>query len=253
MEQVNLPLGQGTLKAVLFKPQGAGPFPAIVALHGCLGLGRRAETIVPHLREWGERLSAAGFVAIFPDSFGSRGVGNQCRVRERRARASRERVDDANTARRWLQQQSYVIRGRVSLIGWSSGGVALLWTVRPRAQPRDGTPDFRSAVALYPGCGRLVQTAWSTRIPTLILIGTADDWTPARSCQQMVAGARGRTARASIVTYPGAFHDFDHANLPVRQLRGMAFSADGSGRVHIGTDPKARADAIKRVPQWLAR
>ena len=42
-------------------------------------------------------------------------------------------------------------------------------------------------------------------------------------------------------------------NKPVAQLTGLAFSADGSGRAHIGTNPAARADAIKRVPEWLAR
>jgi len=34
---------------------------------------------------------------------------------------------------------------------------------------------------------------------------------------------------------------------------GYAFSTDASGRVHTGTNPQARADALKRVPEWLAR
>ena len=34
---------------------------------------------------------------------------------------------------------------------------------------------------------------------------------------------------------------------------GYAFSVDGSGRVHTGMHPTARADALRRVPQWLAR
>jgi hypothetical protein len=33
----------------------------------------------------------------------------------------------------------------------------------------------------------------------------------------------------------------------------LAFSADGSGRVHSGTHPAARADALKRVPEWFSR
>jgi hypothetical protein len=31
----------------------------------------------------------------------------------------------------------------------------------------------------------------------------------------------------------------------------QAFSQDGSGRVHSGTNPAARADALKRVPAWF--
>jgi hypothetical protein len=34
---------------------------------------------------------------------------------------------------------------------------------------------------------------------------------------------------------------------------GLAFSVDGSGRGHSGTDPAARADALKRVPEWISK
>jgi dienelactone hydrolase len=169
-------------------------------------------------------------------------------------RASRGRIADADAARHWLQTQAFVIGDRVSLIGWSHGGTSVLWTVRPRrAKPRDGGPDFRSAVALYPNCRRLGDTAWSARIPTLILIGAADDWTPAGACEQMVAGARGRSARATIVTYPGAYHDFDRRDYPLHERVGLANTPNAAGRVHVGSNPAARADAFKRVPEWLAR
>ncbi len=90
-------------------------------------------------------------------------------------------------------------------------------------------------------------------MPTLILIGALDDWSSAQECERMVAGARGRSARASIVVYPGAFHDFDHPSRPPQIRGGYAFSADGSGRIHSGTNATARADAQKRVTQWLGR
>jgi len=252
-EDVQIPNGDVMLKAVLFKPEGPGPFPAIVALHGCNGLLNRAGQIGLRYLDWGERLVAAGFVVLYPDSFGSRGIASQCTVRERRARSSRERVADANAARRWLQGKDWVKADRVGLLGWSSGATSALWTVRPHAGIRDGKPDFRSAVALYPGCRRLSDLAWSARVPTLILIGAADDWTPAAACQTMVKEARGRTAHAEIITYPGAYHDFDHPNRKLAQRTGLAFSADGSGRAHVATDERARADALKRVPEWLAR
>jgi dienelactone hydrolase len=141
----------------------------------------------------------------------------------------------------------------VSLLGWQNGAVAALWTIRRRGSANESTADFRSAVVLYPGCRRLSQTEWSARVPTLVLVGAADDWGPASACEQMVAGARGRSAQTQIVVYPGAYAEFDHPNMPMRQLTGLAFSADGSGHAHTGTNPAARADAIKRVPEWLAR
>jgi dienelactone hydrolase len=252
-EQIDIPQADATLHAVLFRPDGAGPFPGVVALHGCESLINSSGKIAPRFADWGDRLAAAGLAVLFPDSFGSRGLRAQCRVRERKVRSSRERVADANAARHWLQSQSWAIKDRVSLLGWANGAIASLWAVEPRSAPKDGVPDFRSAVAFYPGCRRLGEAAWSTRIPTLILVGRADDWTSAAACEQMVAGARGRSAGASLVVYPGAYHEFDRPDYPLRELTGLANTADGTGKAHIGTNPAARADALKRVPAWLAR
>ena len=54
-----------------------------------------------------------------------------------------------------------------------------------------------------------------------------------------------------IVTYPNAFHGFDTPNSPVRVRRDIATTPTGTATV--GTDPQARADAIARVPEYLAR
>jgi dienelactone hydrolase len=251
-EQVEL-ADAGGLRGVLFRPEGAGPFPGVVALHGCGGLVNRSGKIASRFADWGDRLSGAGLAVLFPDSFTSRGLTGQCRVRERNIRNSRERVADALAARRWLQSQGWAAKERVSVMGWSGGASAALWATRLRGAPRDGSPDFRSAVAFYPGCRQLGNAAWAARVPTLILIGRADDWTPAAPCEQMVSEARGRSARAAIVVYPGAYHEFDRPDYPVRALTGLAFSADGSGRVHVGTNPAAREDSIRRVRTWLAR
>lgn len=252
-ERVEIPSGNETLHGVVFRPDGQGPFKSVVALHSCEGLTDRTSALAPHYKEWGNALVTAGFAVVFPDSFGSRGLASQCRVRERKVRSSRERVADANAARHWLQAQSWVTASHVSLLGWSSGAIAALWAVRPHGGQHEGSADFRSAVAFYPGCRRLRETAWSARVPTLILLGSSDDWTPPGACQQMVAGARGRSARAQIVVYPGAHHEFDRPDSPVRLRSGLANTADPSGKAHIGTNPAARNDALKRVPQWLAR
>jgi dienelactone hydrolase len=243
---IDIPADGITLHATLYRPDGDGPFPAVVALHDCDGLSGRQAAEAQLYTEWANILVAKGFVVLFPDSFSSRGVGSQCRESERKVHARRERVADANAARRWLQTQGYVNGDRISLLGWSNGGSAALWTVRPTTRPKDAATDFRSAVALYPSCRRLRETAWSARVPTLILIGSADDLTPTSVCQQMVAGARGRTARAEIIVYPGALHEFDRANTPARPRTGSA------GAAH-GTNSSARNDALKRVPEWLAR
>jgi dienelactone hydrolase len=253
-EPVEIAQDNGVLKALLYRPDGAGPFPAVIGLHGCEGLLGRNGTVENRYSDWAEHLTKAGFVVLYPDSYGSRGLGPQCSIRRRSIRNDHERVADANAARRWLQAQSYVKPEHVTLLGWATGGISVLWTVRRRAAPpKDDKTDFRSAVAFYPGCRRLDNTAWSARVPTLILIGAADDQTSATVCQRMVAGARGRSAGTSIVVYPGTYHDFDHPDRPLQVRPGYAFATDSSGKIHSGTNPAARADALKRVPRWLLR
>lgn len=251
-QSVDIPAGKTTLHGTLYRPDGPGPFPAVVALHDCGGLSHGAAANTELYEQWAKLLVADRFVVLLPDSFGSRGLGPQCAAGKGTSQAARVRVADANAARHWLQGQPYVRADHIALLGWASGAVAALWTVRPNAAPHDGSTDFRSAVALYPGCRRLRQTAWSTRIPTLILIGSADDWTSAPICQQMVAGARGRSARVEIIVYPGARHGFDRVAAPLLLDTGRGRVPEPTGKTRRIITPAAR-DALRRVPKWLAR
>jgi dienelactone hydrolase len=250
--QVEIASGGAVLRAELFKPDGDGPFPTVIALHGCGGLGGHSEPVQPRYRDWAEQLVKNGSAMLLPDSYGSRGLGAQCRVKERRLTARRERVADILTARQWLVQQSWARRERISLIGWGNGASALLWAVRPQSSPRSAEPDFRSAIAFYPDCTVSAGLGWSARIPTLLLIGAKDDVTSPPACRQMVDGARGRSALTRIVVYPGAYHDFDRANLPM-QVNAASPDVDLPERGHLAADPDARADAQKLVTEWLAQ
>src|SRR3954469_1564921 len=250
-QPVEIPSGSGTLHAQLFKPDGAGPFPTVIALHGCGGLNGHSDQILPRYRDWAEQLLKDGNAVLFPDSYGSRELGPQCRVKERRVQARRERVADILASQHWLSQQPWVSQDRISLIGWAHGAGAVLWAVRPHLGSRMFEPDFRAAVAFYPDCRISSGLGWSARVPTLLLIGASDDVSSPSACRQMVDGARGRSALARIVVYPGAAHDFDRADLPPHAIAGADAGVPEHG--HLGGDPGARADAQKRVAEWLAR
>jgi dienelactone hydrolase len=249
---VEIPSGAAVLHAQLYKPEGQGPFPVVVALHGCGGLATRSEPVQPRYRDWAEQLLAAGNAVLFPDSYGSRELGPQCHVKERLIQARRERVADILAARQWLMQQPWAAHDHISLLGWANGAAAVLWAVRPQISLRHVEPDFRSAVAFYPDCRPSSGLGWSTRVPTLVLIGAKDDVSSPPACRQMVDGAHGRSALARIVVYPSAYHDFDRANLPLHAL-GPAADVTDPERGHIGTDSEARTDSQKRVAEWLAR
>ena len=250
--QVDIPSGHGILHAELYKPEGPGPFPVVIALHGCGGLAGRSEPVQPRYRDWAEQLIRDGHAVLLPDSYGSRELGPQCRANEHKIHARRERVEDIMASRQWLVEQPWAAHDRISLLGWANGASALLWAVRPQLSSRGVEPDFRSAVAFYPDCRISAGLGWSARVPTLLLIGAKDDVSSPPACRQMIDGAHGRSALARIVVYPGAYHDFDRANLAVHALAGSA-DATAPEHGHLGTDPEARADSQKRVAEWLAR
>ncbi len=250
--QVDIPYRDGMLHAQLYKPDGEGPFPTVIGLHGCGGLAGHSEPVLPRYSDWAQQLLKDGHAVLLPDSYGSRELGPQCRVKERTVRGRRERVEDIAAARQWLLQQPWVAHDRISLIGWAGGASALLWAVRPQSLTRDIAPDFRSAVAFYPDCRISAGLGWSTRIPTLVMIGGKDDVFSPSACRQMVDGARGRSAYTRYVVYPGAYHDFDRVNLPLHALSGTS-DAGVPERGHVGGDPEARSDSEKLVTEWLSR
>lgn len=234
-EWVSFP-GRGgvTLKALMMKPEGNGPFPAIIAMHGCGGLGGRSG-INPRHTDWGERLRNSGFLVIFPESFSSRGLGSQCTVRNRDIDLS-DRAKDAFAAAEWLAARPDVNKRKIGLLGWSNGGMALLHATNAGRSPNG--VDFSRAVAFYPGCKTILRKGYSPRLPVTILHGLADDWTAAEPCRAL-PGVR-------FIGYDGAYHNFDHPNQPLR-TRKAAYSANGTGTVTIGTDSRAREDSISRV------
>jgi dienelactone hydrolase len=241
------------LSGLLLRPPGEGPFAAVVLLHGCGGLHDGNGRLTSRHDDWARRLRDRGWVVLLVDSFGPRGVREICTSRARPVEPARERARDAYGGLVHLQQQRFVRADRIALLGWSNGGSTVLWTIATGAQRPPGLAhDFRAAVAFYPGCrAALAAGSWATRIPLLVLVGEKDDWTPARPCVDLAEGAKRAGEPVEIVTYPGAFHYFDAPDVSLRVRQNIAGTK--SGTATIGTDPAARADAIRRVPEYLAR
>ena len=60
------------IEGKLYKPDGRGPFPALVLLHGCQGVVRQTQT-------WAHWLRERGYVALVMDSFGPRNDPADCK------------------------------------------------------------------------------------------------------------------------------------------------------------------------------
>jgi dienelactone hydrolase len=240
--------------ALLLRPQGAGPFRAVVALHGCSGLYEQDGRLSPHYEDWGVRLRDLGYVVLMPDSYNPRGVSELCHHGAHAIRPNVERVKDAYAALEFLQQQTFVRYDKIALIGWGNGAFTTLWTIGAgvRAKHKGLPSDFKAAVAFYPPCSKVLENEhWKTNVPLEILIGELDDWTPAAPCMALAQRARSQGLEVETVVYKNAYNSFDSPNVPVHVMGSVGGTP--SGKATVGTEQTARAEAIHRVPDVLER
>jgi dienelactone hydrolase len=241
-----------TITATLVRPAGPGPFPAVVQLHGCAGI--EAQSF-----RWARWLAERGYVALVGDSFGPRGVKGDCRSGPDDPPIT-ARFDDAFGALRYLQSLPEVRADRVAAIGWSQGGVYAMAVINGPSLERAGLrgvtlpgTGFAAGIGVYPGgCFSLVKE--QVVRPLLVLIGEADDWTPAAKCREMVESMRSRGADAFIVVYPGAYHYFDvEGQRHEVQAQVENDNRPGGYGATVSYQAEAAADARRRIEEFLAR
>jgi dienelactone hydrolase len=264
------------IPATLIRPDGEGPFPAIVVMHDCSGLGPRSSGAP---RRWSQDLVQQGYVVLIPDSFTPRGFSDGvCTIpgMQTTSASGYARAADAYGALAALRALPFVDAKRVGVMGNSHGG----WTVLAAmvAQPGEESAlaqakrsGFSAALALYPSCSARYG-GWSTSrekgtrfgpvvsyngtyqplAPLLILTGEKDDWTPAEPCRRLAESSRAAGYPVEIKIYPGAHHAFDN-NRPVRYdpMRNNPNSPSGRGAT-TGGDAGAWADARKQVAAFFA-
>lgn len=233
------------LDAWLYQPKGNDKHPAVVFLHGCSGLLTSKHQPVARELSWARYLNERGYVVLMIDSFGPRAVTNMCSTRQIES-VYMARPYDAGAGFAYLQAQPFVDANRIAVMGWSEGGGTVLYTVGSNAVQKN--PGFRVAVAFYPGSCNIARLGkeWTTSVPLLVLIGRADIWTRADWCEHALKHAQ---PQAQLVIYPGAYHDFDWPNNPVKRLPQYPTAA---GVIPIaGENPAAHADALRRVAEFL--
>jgi dienelactone hydrolase len=220
----------------LAKPDGEGPFPAIVGLHGCAGMHDTTKQKLV-----GE-LVGRGYVILLVDSFATRGIDHACTSSA--FGTFLRRRPDAYGALVFLARQTFVAPQRVALVGFSHGGWVTLSLAEARSFELFVPPSslrFRAAAAINPPCK---QALARPGIPTLIFVGALDDWTPAADCSNTIATWGDDGPPVELVVYPGAHHGFYYPHLqPGRTLFGHWVEYNG----------EAADNASRRLQQFLDR
>ncbi|TAG48744.1 MAG: hypothetical protein EAZ30_06190 [Betaproteobacteria bacterium] len=251
-------LGEGkTLRAQLFMPEGkaANPRSAAIMLHGCGGVGERGKLNARHTM-WKDWLVERGFIVVFPESFSSRGYDEVCTQKfQSRTINQRDRVDDVLAARTWLTARDDVNKSKLVIWGWSHGGSTTLATIT-RGAATGGFSDelkFAQAIAFYPGCSLYAAPTGPKLIssPLALLIGEADDWTPAAPCKDWIAQISAKKPAATITLVPGAFHSFDNPAGKLRIRKEVPNGVKPQQGVTVGPDPVAREAAKVQIDALL--
>jgi dienelactone hydrolase len=230
------PIPGDRIQGYLAKPDGAGPFPAVIGLHGCAGMhDTTKQRLVDQLVGW-------GYVVLLVDSYATRGIDHAC-TSSAFATFVKRRLD-AYGAVVFLARQTYVDPQRIAAVGFSAGAWVTLFAAETNSfelfVPASNLR-LRAAVAFNPPC----QAAGARPgIPTLILVGALDDWTPAADCSSKIASWGNDGPPVELVVYPGAYHGFYYSYLqPGRTLFGHWLEFNG----------EAADNADQRLHQFLDR
>ena len=223
-------------------PGGTGPYPTVVAFHGCGGMDLGAV-------DWMDYLSGLGYATILVDSSTPRGLQREQVCSGRRLWGS-ERAGDVLVSSHDIRKLPFVDANRLVLLGWSHGAWAIMDLLAmdpPRNLPTNlrRSPDqplggVRGIVLFYPFCGFPAKArgrGWERDIPVLMLMAGKDP--VSRSCHNIVSTLEKTNRPVEFHVYSGADHAFD---MRVEDLIGTG----------IRPNPKSTADARKRVTHFLS-
>ena len=188
----------------VLKPQGDGPFPAVVLIHTSGGLRNG------HVKRDAQKLVEKGYVALVLDSMGPRNVN--VITESTRALYPPAGVKDAYIALDFLKKQSYVDKDRIYEAGYSWGGfVATLLGSPMLAKAAGATDRFKASVSFYSTCvvnkSNLILA--DTDKPVLMLIAGDDRENPHGTCLQDLDGYRAKGMPIESIVYEKASHGWD--------------------------------------------
>src|SRR4030042_2038735 len=222
------------LKGTLIKPEGDGPFPAVVLLHGCEGMGEAGSD---SYNRWASRLKSWGYLTLQVDSFGPRGDSFICSNDDLMKKYVPKRAMDAYDAQSYLAGLRFVDPKRIAVMGWSHGALSTIASVSEMTGKK--IVPFQASITFYPYC---YKTLDDLDAPLMILIGGLDDWCPAELCSANIPKGGKTKHEVVLKVYPGAYHNFDWPDMNVIYM-GNVLQYNG----------QAASDSILRVKGFLEK
>jgi carboxymethylenebutenolidase len=227
--EVFYPSGKLRIQAYLYKPDGDGPFPAVIYNHGSRDGRERASVAFEYV---GRMLTRAGYVVLVPERRGygkSDGlmwreeVGND---QSRLITRLQEETDDVLAAIDYLRTVRSADTSRMGIMGWSFGGIITMLTVSRSAAFLVAVDQAGGALA-WDGNAyvrrALIEAAEKATTPTLFMVAKNDRTTSSITTLAEIFKNRGVPHRMVI------YEPFTPARRSIAGAPGHAvFSAQGA-------------------------
>lgn len=254
------PIEQATYpQMMLLKPEGEGPFPAVMLGHQCGGLVfNKANPRAANwsMLQWAKDFQQAGYVALLVDFMGPRGATQVCQGAQAGVTLGRTTQDFFQAAEH-LRKLPYVDANKVALVGFSQGALIAFYNNSKRVRETMGVSrGFDAYVSFYPLCRLQLQSPARPVVeilqrdiekPHLMLLGSADTETPAADCESLGATVKASGRPLEFHTYADKTHCWD-----CKSLNG--FTKQGRhGTVTYTYDEETTRDSFERSKAFLAR
>ena len=226
--------------------------PAVLILHGALGVDGRGAFYAKALQEAG---IATLEITMFPS-------------RARPLAGVKATMPYAAAALKWLAAQPSVDGQRLGVMGFSWGGIMSVLMSSELVQERLGkeVPKPVAFAPFYPACSLMARMLVNPKLafynaqtrmsgaPMLIQVGTRDDYEEGEhTCDSLVAMWPAATREHTTVRYvEGATHDFDSQKPGTKYYAKFARGGHG-GMVSVVPSPKEAAEARQVVVNFFVK
>jgi carboxymethylenebutenolidase len=213
--------GDETVQAVLYTPDGKGPFPGIVVIHEWWGLDG-------WVKEQASKLAGEGYAALAIDLYRGKVATTPDEAHEIMRGVPEDRAArDLHAAFEFLKAQPDVKKDRIGSIGWCMGGGYSLDMALAE-------PTLAADVINYGHLADDQQSIKKIKAPILGIFGAQDRGIPVEDVKKFGQALKQAGNKVEIVIYPNAGHGFQN---PINKDR---YRADDT------------ADAWKHIVDFLA-
>ncbi len=191
--------GDETVNAVMYTPQGKGPFPALVVIHECWGLN-------DWVKEQASKLADQGYVTLAIDLYRGKVATTPDEAHEIMRGVPEDRANrDLLAASSYLRSQKNVDPKRVGSIGWCMGGGYSLNLAL-------NDPKLKAAVINYGHLATDEATLKKINAAILGIFGGQDRGIPVADVNKFEAQLKALGKTVEIHIFPDAGHGFENPN-----------------------------------------